>query len=94
MVWAIVGIPLSAVYAVLTLHLAALGAAMGASKKPRTVWRVLAMWLILLAAPAWSPAVWPINRLGCRVPILGAPFSLGGRRRRTAAGAGRRPGGQ
>ncbi|HYK32497.1 MAG TPA: hypothetical protein VEV63_11070 [Streptosporangiaceae bacterium] len=74
----IVGILLLAVYAVFMLHLAVLGVAMdGARKKPPTAWSVLGMWLILMTVPAWGPIVWPINRLGYRVPVLGAPFPLG-----------------
>lgn len=73
---------LFAVYATLMLHLAALGVAMdGARKKPPTLWSVLGLWLILLTVPLWGPVVWPINRLGYRVPVLGAPFP-GPRRRR------------
>src|SRR6184192_1887194 len=80
--WIVVGGLLFAVYGTLMLHLAVLGVAMdGARKKPPTGWSVLGMWLILLSVPLWGPIVWPINRLGYRVPVLGAPFPLGARRR-------------
>jgi hypothetical protein len=89
--WIVAGILLFAGYAIVVLFLAGLSVAMGgARKKPPTAWSALRMWLILLAAPLWGPVVWPINRLGYRVPVLGAPFPLGGRRR--GAGAGRRTG--
>jgi hypothetical protein len=86
--WIVVGIVLFAVYAVFMFGLAGLSVAMdGARKKPPTAWSGPGMWLILLAVPLWGPIVWPINRLGYRVPVLGAPFTLGGRRRRVGAQA-------
>jgi hypothetical protein len=70
-------------YAALTAHLAAQAVSMdGGRKKPPTAWTGLRMWMILMAAPLWGPVVWPINRLGYQVPVLGAPFRLGSRRRR------------
>lgn len=93
MIWliagTIVGILLFAVYAVFTLRMAGLGVAMNADPAA-TAWSVLGLWLILMAVPAWGPIVWPINRLGYRVPVLGAPFGLGGSRRQAGARAVRR----
>lgn len=79
--WTVVGI-LLVVYAVFMFNLAGLSLAMGgARKKPATAWTALGWWLLLMAVPVWGPIVWLINRLGCRVPVLRAPFALGGRRR-------------
>lgn len=82
--WIIAGILLFAVYAVFTLSLASLGVAMGGDRTA-TAWSVLGLWLILMAVPVWGPIVWPINRLGYQVPVLGAPFPLGGRGRQAGA---------
>ena len=76
------GILLFVIYALVMFSLAGLGAAMGGSAareagKPITKWTMLGMWLLLMAIPVWVPVVWPINRLGHRVPVLGAPFKLG-----------------
>jgi hypothetical protein len=64
-----------AVYAIFMLYLAGLSVAMGGARTG--VWSsLLCVWIILLAVPAWGPIVWPINRLGYRVPVLRAPFPL------------------
>ena len=78
------------VYAIFMLYGAILGVAMGGARTG--VWSsLLAVWLILMAVPAWGPIVWPINRLGYRVPVLGAPFGLGSRKRRARTRAGSSP---
>ena len=86
----VAGILLFAVYAVITLRMAALGAAMGAAQTPPARWSALGLWLTLIMVPAWGPIVWLINRLGYRVPVLGAPFALGGSRRQARMRAVRR----
>jgi hypothetical protein len=79
--WVIAWILLFAIYALFMLYLASLSAAMGGAQTG--VWSsLLCVWLIMLTVPAWGPIVWPINRLGYRVPVLGAPFPLGSRKRR------------
>src|SRR5262249_33728469 len=79
--WIVVGGLLFAAYAVITLPMAVLGAAMGPPRRDRKGWSVPGLWLVLMTAPAWGPFVWPLNRLGYRVPVLGAPFALGSSRR-------------
>lgn len=83
-----IGIALFAIYALVMFGLAGLAVAMdGARKKPPTAWTGLGMWLLLMAVPLWGPIAWPVNRLGYRVPVLGAPFALGGRRGRAGVPA-------
>jgi len=79
-----------AVYAVIKMRMAALGAAMGAAQTPPARWSALGPWLTLIMVPAWGPIVWLINRLGYPVPVLGAPFALGGSRRQARMRAVRR----
>ncbi len=86
----VAGLLLLAVWAVFMLRVAALGAAMGAAQTPPARWSPLCLWLILMAVPLWGPVVWPVNRLGYRVPVLGAPFPLGGSRRHARAAVRRR----
>jgi hypothetical protein len=86
----IAGILLFAGYAAFTLRMAGLGVAMSGRTTPASKWSVLGLWLILMAAPVRGPIVWPVNRLGYRVPGLGAPFGLGSSRRPARPRAARR----
>ena len=78
----VVGTLLFAVYAVITLRMAALGAAMGAAQTPPARWSPLGLWLTLITVPAWGPIVWLINRLGRRVARTGEREPPDGRTRR------------
>lgn len=85
--WIVLGTVVFVAYAVFMLHLAGLSLAMGgARKKPANAWTALGWWLLLMAVPAWGLIVWPINRLGYRVPLLGAPFALRGSGRMQGSG--------
>ncbi len=84
--WIVLGCFLFALYALLTLFLAPLGAAMdGSRKRPPTRWTTLRLWLIMLTYPLWGP-------IGL---LIYGPVLLGRRMRRGGNGRSSevRPGG-